>query len=265
MSWPRPFGATATFPCPTLGPTGPQLTDAVQYAINAVDVTFTDPPPPTLDPFALLDALNLGEYTVTRVVPFGLEVPPLRLLQLAESQGGVVVRLFFDGPLVEGLEYTITWAGGGSASFVAFGSTRQVETRRQVVRDRFDIANPQTERDAQSTGAALGTFQPNDTGGLQLESRRRYLRKRILRRLSTAPGGFYHLQGYGLRPGSKRLLSPTRAREMVVDARAQIRSEPGVLDARVTIVELVPGVYRMDIRVEDEFGAFDMTVEPPNA
>jgi hypothetical protein len=61
------------------------------------------------------------------------------------------------------------------------------------------------------------------------------IKKKILRRLTTAPGAFFHLPNFGVSIPSKTMLLPSKILKMQKDLRRQIVQEPGVVDANVTI------------------------------
>ena len=103
----------------------------------------------------------------------------------------------------------------------------------------YDIANPQLVRDAGIVDPPpLGQYQVNDIGDFALDSRLQGLRKRILRRLSTFRGGFYHLPFYGLRQPIKGNVVPAEISTLVADAKIQVEREPEVIRAVVSARQL---------------------------
>lgn len=142
-------------------------------------------------------------------------------------------------------------------SFIAFGAEQNAVTAALATYPRVDIANPQTERDTPQ-GATLGTFQVTDTGDLENDHGRPYLRKRIFRRLQTIKGAFFHLGDYGLKPPSKKLFTPTTIRRLKIDIEMQVRQEPGVVGVRAAVTELSPGVVKVVLRVQDDNGSFEL-------
>lgn len=227
-----------------------------QDSINSVIVTFDEDvsvEPPTVAG----SGRNPNAYTLD---------PADRLAQTGEEVTPRSVRIFFDGPLTPGIEYALTVSGVLSAAgtpvndftgtFIAFGQDRQEAAT--AVRDPnvYDIANPQTPRDAGPTGA-LATFHLDEAGDLVNDSGRVGLRKRIWRRLSSKPGGFFHLADYGLRAEDKTLITPTRLRELQLNIEDQIRREPEVVGVRARVSEIQPGLIRVRIRVQDNLGDFE--------
>lgn len=142
-------------------------------------------------------------------------------------------------------------------TLIGVGNEVNATTQALATYPRVDIANPQTERDTPQ-GAALGTFQVSDTGDLENDHGRTYLRKRIFRRLGTMKAGFFHLAGYGLKPPSGRLFTPTTLRRLKVDVELQVRQEPGVVGVRATVTEQSPGVVLVQLRVQDDNGSFEL-------
>ncbi len=61
------------------------------------------------------------------------------------------------------------------------------------------------------------------------------VKKKILRRLTTKPGGFFHIPNFGIAIPSKTLLLPSKVLKMQKDVKRQILQEPGVTDANVSI------------------------------
>jgi hypothetical protein len=239
-----------------------------QSTLNSVDLVFSWPPK-RIDPEDPDDAINLDNYTVTG------PVSPLaeRLLQSAVYIGDNTIRLYFDGPLVPGEIYAIAIAnvqaeGGGvltpdptTISFEAFGALRQPVPLVSQPTELYDIRNPQTAADAPQ-GAALGTFVIDDDGDLGVETRRRYLRKRIFRRLLTRKGSIVLEPDYGLAYDAKAPLKPAVLRRLQQDAESQLRQEQGVTGARVAVRQnpVEPGIVEMTVKVFDQFGDFTTNV-----
>lgn len=145
---------------------------------------------------------------------------------------------------------------------VDFGALRpQVsETTRgvQLARDGFrDIANPNLRGDAVTLGAlALGTYVIDADGDLRQDEGKTGLRKRVIRRLTTAVGGFFHLPEYGVDLELKRLITPDRAVRIAARARAQLLQEPDVAAARVQVTnpQTAPNVIGLLVTVRSTAG-----------
>jgi len=238
------------------------LTMAPQSTLNSIDFVF-DREPRHIDPHDPNDGTNLDNYAVVGATTPFVE----RLLQTVTYEGDDTLRLYFDGPLVEGEQYQITVTDIASVNPVIMLPTvilitafeagaAPIPLERKTATKR-DIRNPQTPRDAPA-GGALGTFVTDDGGDLDTESGRRYLRKRIFRRLSTVKGSIFHLPNYGLKIESKTLIGPTRLRRLQTDAEAQIAEEPGVVSVRASVGTLTTGVVVLKVVVTDAFGSFEV-------
>lgn len=128
-----------------------------------------------------------------------------------------------------------------------------------------DIANPQTLRGAVASGlsvpdaeALLGTFRVDAQGDYAFDEGIETLRKRVIRRLITAKGGFAHLPNYGVGIPTlgKRLAVAANLATVAADAEAQIASEPDVADVgvRAIIDPTTPSVVRFQVRVRTKEG-----------
>lgn len=114
----------------------------------------------------------------------------------------------------------------------------------------YDIANPQLVRDARIIDPPpLGQYQINDRGDYALDSRLEGLRKRILRRISTLRGGFFHLPNYGLAQDLKGPIRPSPITALAADAKIQVEREPEVVRAQVSVTQLrdQPGIVVMKV------------------
>lgn len=99
-----------------------------------------------------------------------------------------------------------------------------------------DVANPLVARDVLQLPPLLGTYQLTDTGDFGLDkSPEASLRKRLLRRVTTAAGGFFHLPGYGAAPKLKGLLTVDAVERLQTRIRAQCLQEPDVVTVQVSL------------------------------
>jgi len=151
--------------------------------------------------------------------------------------GSYELQLVLDDPLAPGCDCT-----------PLVGLTLRRDTHQTDARDGDrlqDVANPAVPRDALRLPPLLGTYQLTDTGDLGLDrSTEASLRKRIIRRVTTAASGFFHLPGYGAMPKLKGLLTVDAAERLQARIRAQVLQEPDVVDVRVVVsaVSGFPGV-----------------------
>lgn len=103
----------------------------------------------------------------------------------------------------------------------------------------YDVANPQLVRDAGLRDPPpLGQYQINDIGDYALDNRLQGLRKRILRRASTALGGFFHLPEFGFASGIKEPIHPSQLVALAANAKIQVEREPEVIRATVSMTQL---------------------------
>jgi hypothetical protein len=233
--------------------------DGIQRTLNSVEIEF-ETEPKHIDPIDPTDGRYLDAYTISG------PVSPARLAQHVEYEDPNKLLLYFDGELVEGERYIISLTGlenvnGGELEpdpsifeFFAFGEkTPPTALVDQTL--RYDIRNPQTERDAPSDGA-LGTFVVRG-GDLDIETARRYLRKRIWRRLATRRGSMRHIPSYGLEYDDKAPATTTILRGLKNQIEEQIKSEPDVRGVSASVSEIEIGVFHIRITVLDKFGQFD--------
>jgi len=244
------------------GPPRIHLDSIEQTSLNTVDLVWNRVVR-YLDPADATDHLYLPAYVTTSTGTV------TRRLQAVTRIDEYTTRLWYDGPLAEGETHTVTITGLCSdigelivpnptvGTFTAFGPDRIVIPLGLETADAVDIANPQVSRDA--LGGSLGTFRVDETGDLDTETKRAYLRKRILRRCMTGPGGFAFLAGYGLALGAKRLLRPGDLRRLQHDVEAQVAIEPDVVSVRAAVSQPYPGVVWLRLYVVDRAGP--MTIE----
>ena len=252
---------TETFEFTTV--VGVELVAVEQTSLNTIRCTFSEPVR-QLNPSAVDDGLNPDNYLITS---FRGPIPLVQDIDTGSSDSETLVSM--DQPLPVGdtifvATQDIEPASGENLptdpsqqfSFIAFGAARAPVDAPITLSGRFDLANPQTGRDAGNS--PLGTFQITEVGDIRNDTGREYLRKRVFRRLSTTPGGFFHLPTYGLRPQDKELITPTTLRQLQLDVESQIAQEPDVIAARATLSELAPGVISVRVRVEDNLGPFEI-------
>lgn len=114
----------------------------------------------------------------------------------------------------------------------------------------FDFAGVErlrvpTSRTIESTKdfASFVVAESNEPGGFRFESNNdiaidegdRLLIKRVFRRLLSEPGSFTHLPNYGVGFAVKGLFRPSVMQQMASLATAQLRQEPDVANAGVTL------------------------------
>ena len=243
----------------TVGAMVVSTADSRQSTLTTIDIVF-DREPQHLDPMADHDGTNLANYVLTGPVAPFVE----RRLLVVTYIGDNTLRVWFDGPLVRGEQYQLDLSNIASVNpmiiaptsitIVAFGAGADTIPLERISANRWDIRNPQTPRD--SDGKELGTFVYSDTGDLDVETRRQYLRKRIYRRLSTPKGSMMHLPNYGLKIADKTLIRATQLRQLQNDIESQISEEPDVISVRAVVSTPLPGMTVIKLKVGDAFGSF---------
>ena len=243
---------------------------AAQYSLAAVDVTFVGAPA-AAGPYIPGDALNPASWTVT---PVSVGAGVIRFVQYVIRLGVASFRLVLDGTLTPLVTYQVIAAVTlqdefgmpivpdlecRTAEFVTFSPARSGIPGAAGLDARNDLANPQYRFDAQGNLVGLGTLQLDDNGDLAVENGVRYLRKRIVRRLSTAAGEFFHLPQYGagITQQGQRLARPTQLTRLAATAQDQIRQEADVQSARVTVSSPRPGMYVFEVLVRTVAGLKD--------
>jgi len=234
-----------------------------QESLNSVLVDLTDVPvvPDILGP----DPLDVSSWSLSLGSPV-LSGAALPLVQAVEYVDGDTVRVLFDAPCTPGQVYVLTYLPAvdlpcgitAAASFLAFATPLTLgPIVAGLTQGRFDLANPQLQADAAGNVVALGTLQVDSTGDLALETGVPYLRKRVLRRLTTPVGAFLDLVGYGLAIPSKRNLRASEMIRLKVLAQQQIQQEPDVLSVSISVSNPRPGVVILFVRIETVAGLTD--------
>lgn len=177
------------------------------------------------------DALTLQAYTD--------DYPQLRAVALP------FFLVWFDGITTPGGHYRLTLtipdtpllAGCDCTEFVGLALRRDARETDARDGDRIqDLANPAVARDSLILPPQVATYQLTDTGDLGLDkSQEASLRKRILRRVTVAAGGFFHLPNYGAGQKLKGLLTVDAVERLRSRIRAQVLQEPDVVDVSVTV------------------------------
>jgi len=188
----------------------------------------------------------------------GVCVRLVQALEVTSTEDGGCYLLSFDGVLCCGEVYTITNSVvsplADSVTFTAICVDKSAKPKAAWESDGFmrDIANPQLEKDALMSGPflALGTYEITDTGDLAQDSGVASYRKRVIRRATTAVGGFFHLGQYGTELELKRLIRPDLLRRVQDKVRAQVMREPETADARVTISQPVSAQNVLIVRIQ---------------
>ena len=233
------------------------VTGARAVALNAVDVTFSEPPLAS-DPADTDDALYVAGWSLVAIDPSDAKI---RLPQFVEDTPSPnTVRVYFDGRLSSDAVYEIIASGTVEAVSGAALNIDRARFRALIAPDAysvqtldgvFDIANPQTAQDLPSNEGTLGDYQAQSDGSLVLDTGVSGVRKRILRRLTSQPGGFLHLgPDYGLNIDIGTKLTPTLLRNLAQSATRQVQQEPEVERAQVEVRRdaRTPGIVYLTVR-----------------
>lgn len=89
-------------------------------------------------------------------------------------------------------------------------------------------------------------------------------RKRIIRRLITARGGFKHLPGYGVGLRTKEPVTTTRLAELRSEIRLQLLEEEDLEDVRVDANQIPDGVVVRIVAKPRASAGIEMTFEVPS-
>jgi len=233
---------------------------------NSVLVTYTGTISNT-NPWSSLSPLFASNWTLVAVDPLDAVI---RLAQTVVPSGAQAFIVFFDGILTPGAVYEIHLStpdviisGCDTACFTAVLIHPTAVRTDERSDDGFirDIGNPATFRDSLPLQSPA-SYQITDTGDLALDrDGAAGLRKRILRRLTSSPGDYFHLGDYGLGAEIKTLLTPDVVRRIQSRATAQVKKEPEVVGATVVVGALAQNVLTLTVRVVTKAGdSVDITV-----
>ena len=175
--------------------------------------------------------------------------------------------LYIDGVLSYGQPYRVEFDGAqyDFRALMAAASSAPAGLRSD---DGFiwDIANPFLPRDSLVFPPQLGTYQITDAGDLGVDrSGESSLRKRIIRRVLSAAGSFFHLQGYGAGVAIKGLITNDMLRRLATRIKAQVLQEPEVVACVVLLAQspAAPEVVSCTIKAQTQRGEVQAVVSVP--
>jgi len=267
-----------------------RLLAALAIRENVVRLTFNAAPSftRTLSPS---DASNVARYNITPVPgTFGRDDEPTRPVRpvLIEQAAipfsfGAVLDVTVDRPFSPwASEYTVavnqleTSDGAlldpAATSLVFPGLYRilRLQSLAAPLPSR-DVANPQVVQDqvglvTAGDAFALGVIPINSDGDYAFDEGVANLRKRIIRRLLTAPGGFASLPNYGVGVASfgKKLGTAGIRQQLATESERQISLEPDVAAVKVKLFTDAkePSITILDVRVRSNQGN-DVVVQLP--
>lgn len=189
------------------------------------------------------DALNPSNYRIS-ILDGGQAVPPLAIAvernlvvgpQLGVALGEYGADVHFDRAFVVGLSYRVTVSNIISKSGGALGAPYSADFDGVVP---LQTTRPPTRKvDLTDFGfdSSTGAFIFTNAGDLSPQGGIQGTKKRILRRLTTLLGGFKFLPDYGLGLELKTPASPSRLQTLRADGTQQVKLEPDVADASLSI------------------------------
>lgn len=227
-------------------------------ALNALEVTLDGAI--AISPALPNDPLNIRSW---RLSLHPGETGAVPLVQYVQKVSEHVVVVYFDAPMTQNTLYDFVYVSAADPIFLMRILTpAQVRAAQGFIDpNRYDLANPNLLADANGNVIALGTLQVTEAGDFAIETGAKYLRKRLLRRLTTAARSFLFLPSYGLAIPSKRILRPSELQRFRIEALRQVKAEPDVRAAFVSVTQPDPGVLEIFVRVtmkngqRDEFSA----------
>lgn len=187
------------------------------------------------------DALNPRTWTVTRS-DTGFVYTVLSVREVGASEPGTVFELLLLQKLGPwGVTHTLasqtlTDANGQAVSSpwtVSFdGAQAAVDTAQASRNAVVDFAKPQI-----NDGENGAIFRVGTSGDYDVESGIPLLRKLFIRRLTTLPGGFFHLTAYGIGLRTKEPMTVPKLASLKNEIQRELAREPEV-DSVVASVRL---------------------------
>lgn len=122
-----------------------------------------------------------------------------------------------------------------------------------------DVLVAETRGDV-SPGGALGSVAAASDGDLAGADTRQALRTRLTRLVTNVEDAYAHLRGWGLAPQRGQLARKSDLERIRLQAERQLRQDPDVRDARITITFAPSGARRSflyEVEVQDRTGQVD--------
>jgi hypothetical protein len=236
--------------------------------------------PKHISPLGADDVLLRDNWTISLVSgPDGVTEPVVELVEnvvartdVAAGVWGVDVRM--DRPLIQRAEYLIIGGAAISSADGAFTLSPNPDDRDQFegcskmpVRGQKKPAEIDPRLDFYYDTFA-GVYRLSSGNDYQTHGGRDALWKRIIRRIISAPSGFYHLEDYGAGVKVKGPFDPTRVGKLRLDILEQVRREEEVLaakvdvrsDAQVLFINVVAKAREEDVAVGLEISDGEISV-----
>ena len=186
----------------------------------------------------------------------GTEITVVKVVQV-----GTAWDLYLAAAMVPGVLY------GADLECELIGFAIWQDPAPRLLPRTWDVANPHLIRDAGVVDPPpVGQFQINDRGDIAVETRVQGVRKRILRRIITARGGFFHLPEYGVAQPVKSLQRPADLIALASELQRQIEREPEVVRAQVLVTTdpVTPSLVSITVRAQTTLG-LDVEASTTNA
>lgn len=228
----------------------------------------------TIAPTVTGDALNPATWTIQRI-DTGFFFSVLAVTQVGEFEFVLSVLQDFGSASVTHrvLSTTLLDSDGGPisqpplnrADFLGLLSVERKDvlaSARQQSNAVRDVQNPPQPVD----NIAGGTLVIGSSGDYALESGPALLKKLIIRRLITAPGGFVHLPDYGVGLQVKEVLPAANLIQLRAKILRQIRREPEVEEVDVRLNLGVQNDLTIRVQVKTRSGdAVGFSFSPQSA
>jgi phage baseplate assembly protein W len=131
---------------------------------------------------------------------------------------------------------------------------------------RQDLVAPADLRNNPVPRSPAGTLVVDSAGDYETHSGVALLKKLILRRLTTAPGDFFHLPDYGLGLRAKDPMNPAELPRLKAEVERQVMLEPEVDAVRAQVSLDRDGVLTIQLRVRTKTGdEFEDRIPIPSA
>lgn len=216
-------------------------------------------PPQATSPIAAHDALNPTVWTI-----YNPSTQKYLKVLGAAMTGERTVDLYtlekFSSYLVDHeVSAPTLWSASGTPIVLPYSDTFLGVVAKKLAptkQGEVDIANPQFQSD-HSIG---GTWEISSSGDYSKESGTPYLRKLIVRRLTTGQGEFFHLDDYGLGLNVKGPLTTSDMIRLKGIVERQLGREPDFAAVRATLALNTNGVLTINIRVRIQPGNEEVNI-----
>ncbi|TAL42188.1 MAG: hypothetical protein EPN91_09025 [Salinibacterium sp.] len=111
-----------------------------------------------------------------------------------------------------------------------------------------------------------GTFVLDAKTDIDVQMGLDAVKKRVIRRLISTPGGFYHLRDYGVGLRNKEVYRTTQLSTLQTRVKQQVLQESEILDAKVQVSLVAQNTLVVSLTAKTQTGAgFEMQVTAPQS